>query len=408
MVILHIADLHFGKILQNRSLVEDQREWARRFVELVRRERPDVVAVAGDVYDRAAPSGDAVELLDEFLTELLSLEDGPVVMVVAGNHDSGQRLAFGAEILKKQRLHIVGTIRRQLQRVDLADENGPVSFWLMPHAFPAAIQQALGAEGEEDFPHTYTESFRRYIEEQGIDFAARNVLVAHQSVTWNGREAEPGGSETMIGGVGGIDGTVFDGFDYVALGHIHKAQAVGRETMRYAGSPLCYHFDEARWPEKGAVRVELGPKGRVEVRPVRIPPLHPLRVVEGAFADIVAREEARPGGGEYVKIVLTDVPMTPERADALRALFVRKGGIALDVGSAYRPFSAGDDASGGSRPERSLAERFGDFWKSRHGGADPDEAIRALVGLAAQQVEEGRPSIEADARALVDLATKED
>ena len=404
MVILHISDLHFGKILQNKSMVDDQRAWAKRFVALVRSEAPAAVVVAGDVYDRAAPSAEAVELLDEFLTDLLSIDSGPAVMVVAGNHDSGPRLAFGAEILKRQRLHLAGATKRRMETVVLEDEHGPVTFWLMPYTFPAAIQQALRDEGEDDAPRTYTEAVRHYLEAQDIDFAGRNVLVAHQSVTWAGREAEQGGSETMIGGVGGIDGTVFDGFDYVALGHIHKAQEIGRPTMRYAGSPLCYHFDEARWPEKGAVRVELGAKGDVSARLVPIEPLHPLRVVEGAYDEIIASETANPARGEYVKVVLTDRRVDQASGDALRALFLSKGSIALETGSAYHPFSAPGGTGAAHRAERALEECFTAFWRDRHGGSDPDAATAALVRRAAEQVESGRPMSGGDVDELVRLA----
>ena len=405
MVILHISDLHFGKTLSNKSLAEDQREWANRFIALVRRERPAAVVIAGDVYDRAAPSGDAVEMLDRFLTELLAVDENLAVMLVAGNHDSGQRLSFGSEILKKHRLFIAGRTERDMARVDLADENGPVSFWLMPYTFPAAIAHALGLD--EDAPRSYTEAVKAYVGAQDLDPGRRNVLVAHQSVTSDGREAEQGGSETMIGGVGGVDVAAFDAFDYVALGHIHKAQAIGRDTVRYAGSPLCYHFDEARWPQKGALRVELGAKGKVDVRFLEIPPLHPLRVVKGPYDDIVATEAAGASAGEYVKVIVTDRRLTPEISDGLHALFLRKGSIALEVQSSYSDFSGGI-ASGAAGRERSLGEKFTDFWKDRHGGTDPDEKTHALVKLAAAQVEADGDDDEKEIQALIDLATKED
>lgn len=407
-VVLHVADLHFGRTLQDRSLLDDQRDWSRKFVELVRRERPAAVVVAGDVYDRAAPSGDAVELLDRFLTDLLAADDGLAVMVVAGNHDSGQRLSFGSEILRRQRLFIASRTERELVRVPLRDAYGEVVFWLMPYTFPAAIAQALG-EGDEA-PRSYTEAVRRYLAAQGVDPAARNVLVAHQAVTSGGRDPEQGGSETMIGGVGGIDVAAFAAFDYVALGHIHKAQAVGRGTIRYAGSPLCYHFDEARWPRKGAVRVELGAKGTpVDARLVEIPPLHPLRVVAGAYDEIVATESAGAARGEYVKVVLEDCRVDSAKADALRALFARRDSFALEIVSSYRAFSGtGADAAGGPARERSLAEKFAGFWRARHGGADPDERTLGLMRLVAERVEAGRDDPEAVARALVEAATKKD
>jgi exonuclease SbcD len=403
MKILHVADLHFGKSLQGKSLLLDQRDWAEKFVSLVKEIRPDAVAVAGDVYDRAAPSGEAVELLDRFFTGLFRADGRLSVFVVSGNHDSGSRLAFGAELLSRQRLHIAGRTERAMKRVVLHDALGPVDFWLMPYAFPAAIQQALDLPDGEA-PRGYTEAVARYLAAQDIDPAGRNVLIAHQSVTHEGREAEPGGSETMIGGVGGIDGAVFGGFDYVALGHIHKAQAVGRETVRYAGSPLCYHFDEARWPDKGAVLVELGAKGEVAVKQIPIAPLHPLRVVEGAYEDIVAAEAANPARGEYVKVVLADRRVDPSSAEALRALFAAKGSAVLETVSSFRPFAgSAAAASGAGAAERTLAEKFATFWTALHGGAEPDDATLALIRKAAEQVETGRP----DPAALAALACRE-
>ena len=154
---------------------------------------------------------------------------------------------------------------------------------------------------------------RALLERQPIDFTQRNVLVAHQNVTANGAEVERGGSESMIGGVGQIDYRCFDGFDYVALGHIHAACAVGRDTVRYAGSPLCYHFNEARQPEKGPVLVTLGEKGTpVQIEVVKIPPLHPMRELRGALQELREAELAQPRRNEYLRLVLTDQRLTPE------------------------------------------------------------------------------------------------
>lgn len=404
MKFLHVADLHFGKTLLGRSLLADQRDWAGKFVSLVKKIRPDAVVVAGDVYDRAAPSGEAVELFDRFLSDLCPAGGNLSVFVVAGNHDSGSRLSFGAELLARERLHIAGRTERKMKRVVLRDAHGPVCFRLMPFTFPAAIRAALGEEDNPDFPRGWTEAVARYLASQEVDPAARNVLVAHQNVSCNGRAAEPGGSETMVGGVGGVDAAAFADFDYVALGHIHKAQAVGRETVRYAGSPLCYHFDEARWPDKGAVLVELGAKGEVSARQIPIPPLHPLRVAEGAYEDLVAAEAANPARGECVKAVLTDRRVDPASAEALRALFAGKGSALLEIVSSFSPFAGSAAAApGAGAAERPLADKFAAFWTALHAGAEPDDATLAVIRKAAEQVEAGRP----DPAALAALACRE-
>ncbi|MDE7428800.1 MAG: exonuclease SbcCD subunit D, partial [Lachnospiraceae bacterium] len=274
MKFLHLSDLHFGKSLYGVSLIDnkDQAYWAERFLEKVEEVQPDAIVIAGDIYDRSAPSGEAVELMDSLLTRLEQLQIP--VMMISGNHDSGQKLAFAGDILAKQNVYIAGKPDKELCHVTVQekDRSGEVTFWLMPYLFPAIVAQKL----EDDSIGDYETAVRRLLEEQEIDFSKRNVLVAHQNITADGREAERGGSESMVGGVGQIDYRVFDGFDYVALGHIHSSYHVGRKGVRYAGSPLCYHFNETRQPQKGPLLVELGEKNtEVRVQPQIIEPLHP-------------------------------------------------------------------------------------------------------------------------------------
>lgn len=402
MKILHIADLHFGKSLSGLSLLEDQRDWAEKFVDLVKREKPAAVVIAGDVYDRGAPGEDAVALLDEFLTGILAADDQVNVLMVAGNHDSGPKLSFGAQIFRKQRLHIAGQVKAVMDRVILEDEFGPVTFWLLPYTFPAAIQHVLADESLRD----YTSAIKALLDRQIINPTERNVLVAHQNVLFDGTEAVVGGSETMIGGVGGVDGTVFAAFDYVALGHIHRAQRIGRETMRYAGSPLCYHFDEVRWGRKGAVCIDLKGKGNVAVSLENILPLHPLREIKGTFEDILAMEKANPADGEYLKVVVTDRRINPIDADTLRALFTAKGSILLELQSDYVEFTAGGEAADEREHERTLNEKFVSFWKARHHGMDPDAETLALIRYAAELADAAQGTSDEDAEKLVKFAVE--
>jgi exonuclease SbcD len=217
------------------------------------------------------------------------------------------------------------------------------------------------------------------------------VLVAHQNVIANGKEAQRGGSESMVGGVGGIDYTAFDGFDYVALGHIHAAYPVGRETVRYAGSPLCYHFEETRQQKKGPVLVELGPKGAAPVMQTQtIPPLHPMREVRGAYPDIEAAERNSAATGEYVRIVLTDRRVTPEISDHLHSLFENRGSILMELVSEYDRFSAAASVpEARAVGEKAVEELFADFYAQRKEGAEPDEADLAILRFAGEQVRRG-------------------
>lgn len=384
MRIIHIADLHFGKAIHGVSLLEngDQGYWVDRFLALMDEKKPHAVVIAGDVYDRSAPSGDAVELLSRMLTGLS--ERNISVMMVAGNHDSAQRLAFASSLLARQKLHISRPLfgSDQLVHETLDDDEGPVTFWLMPYVYPALIGQAIGDENLRD----YDASVRALLARQDIDFTRRNVLVAHQNVTVNGREADRGGSESMVGGVGQIDFSCFDGFDYVALGHIHAAYAVGRETVRYAGSPLCYHFHETRQPAKGPVLVELGAKGEpVRIEVLNIPPLHPMRELRGAYEELRDGEIAVPRYNEYLRLVLTDRRLSPENTAFFEDLFRARGSVLMDRCSEYDPFHENASApSANALEQKSLQELFSDFYAERNGGDAPDEKDMELLSWAGE------------------------
>ena len=382
MRILHLADLHFGKSIHGVSLLEngDQGYWVERFLELADAQRPDAILIAGDVYDRSSPSGEAVELLSRMLTGLA--ERKIPVLMVAGNHDSAQRLAFARPMLARQGLYISRPLfgSDQLEKVTLRDEYGPVSFWLMPYVYPALIARALGDESLRD----YDTALRALLARQNVDFRERNVLIAHQNVTANGQEVERGGSESMVGGVGQIDYRCFDGFDYVALGHIHAAYPVGRETVRYAGSPLCYHFNELRQPEKGPVLVELGAKGTPpEIRVLTIPPLHPMRELRGSLEELRASELAVPRQNEYLRLVLTDQRLSPEISAFFEELFSSRGSILMERCSEYDPFrETGSAPTASALEQKSIRELFTDFYTERSGGEGPEEEDLALLAYA--------------------------
>ncbi len=387
MRFFHVADLHFGKTIHGVSLLDngDQPFWVRQFLKLIREQKPDAVVIAGDVYDRSAPSGDAVQLLSDMLTELSEL--GIPVLLTAGNHDSVQRLSFAGPLLARQGLHISRPLFEspELRHVTLEDEYGTVTFWLMPYVYPAMISQVLGKEFQRDSDA----AVRALLAVQDVDYSRRNVLVAHQNVTENGVEAVRGGSETMVGGVGQIDYTAFEGFDYVALGHIHAAYQVGRETVRYAGSPLCYHFNEIRQPQKGPLLVELGSKGekiRTEVFP--IDPLHPMRELRGTFRELQESEISFPRRGEYLRLVLTDCRLTPENCAFFDELARERGSILMDRCSEFDPFRADSEAPSSQNAEqKSVSALFEDFYRERSGGESPSEADRQLLAFA-QEISE--------------------
>ena len=384
MKFLHLADLHFGKSIFGTSLIEngDQGFWVERFLELTDDEKPDAVVIAGDVYDRSAPSGEAVKLMSRFLTGLVNR--GIQVMLIAGNHDSAERLSFARELLSKQKLHISGDLTDscELTHVTLQDEYGPVTFWLMPYVFPALLSKAL----DDDSIKEYDSGIRRLLAKQNINFSERNVLIAHQNVTAFGKEAERGGSETMIGGVGQVDFTAFNGFDYVALGHIHRAYAVGRESVRYAGSPMCYHFDETKQNEKGPLLIELGKKEmepQIELKPIT--PLHPMRELKGTYPEIKGCLESGQVENSYLRVVITDCRISPEISDYLQALCASKGCILMERVSEYREFKQiQKNLDSEDIKKRSVEELFSDFFRERSGD-DLDETTKSFLKFIAEQ-----------------------
>ncbi len=397
MKFLHISDLHFGKIIHGVSLLEkgDQPFWTERFLELAREEKPQAVLIAGDVYDRAVPSGEATQLFSRLLTELAAA--GIPVLISAGNHDSAERLSFAADLLAHDRIYISRPLQQgaELTHVTLQDEYGPVTVWLMPYLFPSLVGRVLGREDIHDMET----AVRSLLEAQGIDTTQRNVILAHQYVTENGQDPRRGGSESMVGGVGQIDYHVFDGFEYAALGHIHASYPVGRPGVRYAGSPLCYHFEETKQQKKGPILVTLGEKGREAETEVRlIPPLHPMREIRGPWEEIRDAETREERREEYLRVVLTDRKMLPEYYDYFKTLAESRGSILMAMTSEYEAVRGGlEGASLKQIREKPLEALFADFYAERHGGEGPEEQDLELLTALGEIVRNADVSAEAAA-----------
>ena len=379
MRFLHLSDLHLGKSIYGISLIEkeDQRIWIERFLELTRELKPDAVLISGDVYDRGHPPERAARLLSYLVTELAGM-DIPVMMT-AGNHDSIYHLSFLSTLLEAEKVYISRPLDQSagLVHATLTDEYGPVTFWLLPYVYPAMIAQVLG-DGEI---RDYDTAVRRILAAQPIDFTQRNVLIAHQNVTADGTEAARGGSESMVGGVGQVDYTAFDGFDYVALGHIHSAYPVGRETVRYAGTPLAYHFNETKQPVKGPLLITLPEKGgEPTIERQDIAPLHRMREIRDTYA--VIREEmlTMPRENEYLKLILTDTAITPEISDFLHETAKAHGSTVLELTSEYRAFTGeADFTASRDMHEKPVEQLFSDFYTERNNGIQPDEKDLELM-----------------------------
>ena len=339
MKILHLSDLHFGKNLHNEGMIEEQKFWVEKTVEEIKKQLPDAVIIAGDVYDRGVPSKDAVQLLSSFLSDIRSIKEKNIpVLICAGNHDGGERLEFARDLLSISNVHIAGTVTKEMVKVPVKDDYGTVTFWLMPFVYPAAVRVVLGVD--DTVISNIEDAVRELIKNQNIDFSQRNVIIAHQMVLNGGKEPDRSLSETAIGGVGGISSSVFEEFDYVALGHIHGAQKVGSDNIRYAGAPLCYHFSEAE-QEKGLLFVELKEKNSpLEFETVKVPVKHKVRkTIVGKLDDIIKNEENSTASDEYVRIELTDEIFDADAREKLEAVFKLRNNKILDLTRAERIIS---------------------------------------------------------------------
>ena len=320
MKLMHLSDLHLGKRLNEFSLLEDQCFILQQLVELVRSEQPDCVLLAGDIYDKPVPPAEAVTLFDDFLNKLAQLT---TVCVTSGNHDSAERLAFGAQLMREGGVHFCGLYTGEPQCVTLQDAYGSVHIYLLPFLKPAHVRHCLPPTEAEQVT-TYHEALRCAVERMHINAAERNVLVAHQFVTG----AQMAGSEAVnVGGVDNIGAEVFAAFDYTALGHIHKAQNVGGERVRYSGTPLKYSF--AEWQqEKSVTLVELGEKGSVSVTALPLAPLRDLRKLRGSYEELMSREfyDELPKDSDgllrdFYHLTLTDEEDVPDAVQKLRSVY---------------------------------------------------------------------------------------
>lgn len=405
MKFYHLADLHFGKSIYGLSMLEDQRYWSTQFLNLCEKEKPDAVVIAGDVYDRSAPGIEAVSLLDGFLTRLSQLEIP--VLLIAGNHDSGERLSFGSSIFAKENIHISGRAKRELDHVTFEnpDGYGPVTFWMLPYTYPEQVCEIF----EERDIRTYDQALRRLLEAQDADWKTRNVIIAHQNVTADGMEVERGGSESMVGGVGQVDYSVFDGFEYAALGHIHSAYPVGRTEVRYAGTPLAYHFSEIRQKNKGLVQVELGAKGEMpKISFLSIAPLHAMRYFSGPKEKLYEEIQKDTAGEEYVGVTITDERITPEISSYLRRLFQNRGSVLLELISTYTSFSGHAASAEKEAVEtRAVEDLFSDLYTEQSGGMPPRDMeydVMKYVGELVRHTDCHEPLDTEDVRKIIAYA----
>lgn len=304
MKFFHLSDLHIGKHLFYYSLLEDQKYVFHQILEAAKEEQPDAVLLCGDIYDKTIPSAEAVSLFDWFLTELKETLPKALILIIAGNHDSGERLEFARELLEKEGVFIAGLPPREtdekIRKVTMTDPAGEVCFYLLPFTKPSHLRKKY----EEEKIDSYEDAVKKLLEEEEIDTTKRNVLLSHQFYLSGGSEPLTCDSEIrMAGGIDEIDTRLLEDFDYVALGHIHRAQRIGKGQCYYSGTPLKYSVSEASH-EKSFQIVELGEKGQEPVvRKKQLKPLRELCVLRGTLQEVL---EQREHAKDFVSITLTD------------------------------------------------------------------------------------------------------
>ena len=317
MKIIHTSDWHIGKIVNEYSMIDDQKYILNKLIELIDEENIDVLMIAGDVYDRSIPPVEAVELLNETLSKLI-IDRNVSVMIISGNHDSGERLSFGSKILEKQGLYIAGSDDKLYKKVVLRDNNQNVNFYLVPYKDPALTKKLLNNKeirSHNDAMIAVIDKIKEELNENEI-----NILIGHGYVTMKREEAIEGNDHKYevaelqtseserplsIGGTDLIDGNIFKDFDYVALGHLHGRQRIGRETMRYSGSLLKYSFSEVKQKKSVAVLDLIDKDINIELKELK--PLRDLRIIKGNIEDLICEgRDIEEGKEDYIQAILTD------------------------------------------------------------------------------------------------------
>ncbi len=307
MKFFHLSDLHIGLKLMNRDLREEQIDILRQITELAKAEKPDAVVIAGDIYDKAVPAAEAVEIFDGFMTELKKAVPKAEIMLISGNHDSGLRLNCFREILDEQKVHMIGlpprTENEYIEKVTLTDEFGTLNFYLLPFVKPSMVKQIVGVD-ENGNNLSYDAALHRLIEREKVNTTERNVLVSHQFYLPVGGDAEKvdrmDSEIRTVGNIDAVSADVLELFDYAALGHIHKPMKVGSEVYRYCGTPLACSVSEAG-QQKGIIMVEMGSKNSVKTTILPLKPLREVRIIKGSLEDVLAQ-----ACEDFVTVILTD------------------------------------------------------------------------------------------------------
>lgn len=369
MRILHLSDLHLGKRVNEFSMLEEQEYILNQILEIIDNEKPQAVIIAGDVYDKSVPSAEAVRLFDDFLCGL-SMR-GLQVFVISGNHDSAERIAFGGRIMSSSGIHMSPVYNGKTEPVELRDEFGSLNVYMLPFIKPLHVKR-LHSDVEIE---SYNDALRIVIEEMNVDPECRNILVTHQFVTGASLSRS---EELSVGGAENVDASVFEAFDYVALGHIHRPQNIGDGRIRYCGTLLKYSFSEIN-QEKSVTIAEIGAKGELTIRTLPVIPQHDMREYKGTFAQVTDKAfYSNINTDDYIFITLTDEEDIPDAVRKLRKIYPRMMKLSYDNSRTRSRTEIKTDLSAEDIPPEQL---FARFYEQQNNHSMNEEQLRFVSEL---------------------------
>lgn len=312
MKIIHLADLHIGKRVNEFSMIDDQKYILNQILEIIDKEKPDAVIIAGDVYDKQVPSIEAVELLDSFISDISKRKT--TTFIISGNHDSAERLAFGSSLMAMGKIYISPVYNGKISKYTLKNDFGSANFYLLPFVKPSHVKRFFPDEKIE----SYTDAIKVVVDNLKLDTSEINILIAHQFVTGASRtESE----EISVGGLDNVDASVFEDFDYVALGHIHRPQKIGTERIRYCGTPLKYSFSEVN-DAKSVSIIEINSKEDFNLRTIPLIPKRDMRKIRGTYEELITKTSyENTNTDDYIHVTLTDEFNVVDAIQKLRVIY---------------------------------------------------------------------------------------
>ena len=373
MKILHLADLHLGKILQEQSLIEDQEYMLKEIIKIIKNEDIGAVLISGDVYDRSVPPAEAVNLLDNFL-KILIKELKIKVFIISGNHDSKDRLGFGSKIFEDEGLYIESKYNGNLRKIEIEDEYGKLNIYMLPFIKPVEVKQYF----EDDLENNYNTAINKIIKKEKINKEERNIILVHQFVTAGTVEPERSESEVLtLGGIENVDVSNFDDFDYVAIGHVHRPQQIGRKEARYAGTMLKYSFSEINH-NKSVPVIDFKEKGNIEINLKELVPLRDMREIKGPIEELLKKENYELGNvNDYIKAVITNEETIYDAIGQIRRIYPNT--LKLEIRNS-KTINGGQeqDLNLQKVKRKSELELFEDFYKSQN-NVDLDEKQKEII-----------------------------